>query len=402
MELNLENYESVRLWLSRLRPSSAKTYIFQFNRFYKWMQTNKVELAKLNPDELVVLQSEATNSERFRILDILQRYIGENHATLSYKRKMYKSIRSFFLHNRAELPQDRSFNIRGDKPKTLGTLKIDEVKLIILASKPVYQAAFMCMIQGGMGGAEICYWGENGWTKLMEDLKGDPDLIEIDLPGRKTKKFEKPYYTLIGRDAIEALRKWLSQRPKDSPYIFTNQYDEAITPHALQIYWVRVGRRIGVIDPIKRGAGRGHQTGKNLHELRDVFRSQWEKSPAKASVAEFLMGHIVDPLEYNKAHYDRKWVRKEYLNALPMLQIMSSGRPFGQVEEDEIINLQEKVKDLEARLERSTRELYLERVEAQRDLAEHQEDISRVKTELKRLFAEVEILKDKPVHAAEI
>jgi hypothetical protein len=41
-------------------------------------------------------------------------------------------------------------------------------------------------------------------------------------------------------------------------------------------------------------------------------------------------------------------------------------------------------------------------VEAQRDLAEHQEDISRVKTELKRLFAEVEILKDKPAHAAEI
>ncbi len=97
-----------------------------------------------------------------------------------------------------------------------------------------------------------------------------------------------------------------------------------------------MGRRIGVIDPIKRGAGRGHQTGKNLHELRDVFRSQWEKSPAKASVAEFLMGHVVDPLEYNKAHYDRKWVRKEYLNALPMLQLMSSGRPFGQVEEEKL------------------------------------------------------------------
>jgi len=152
MEPNLENYESVRNWLSRLRPSTAKTYLFQFNRFYRWMQKNEVELAKLNPDELVVLQSEATNSERFKILDVLQRYVGENHATLSYKRKMYKSIRSFFLHNRAELPQDRSFKIRGDKPKTLGTLTIDEVKLIILASKPVYQAAFMCMIQGGMGG----------------------------------------------------------------------------------------------------------------------------------------------------------------------------------------------------------------------------------------------------------
>lgn len=348
MATEIESYESVRNWLSRLRPSSAKTYLFQFNRFYRWMQKNGVELAKLSPDELVSLQSEATNSERFKILDVLQRYIGENHSTLSYKKKMYQSVRSFFLHNRGELPRDRSFNIRGDKPKTVGTLTIDEVKLIILASKPVYQAAFLCMFQGGMGGDEVCYWGENGWSKLEEDLKGDPDLIEIELPGRKMKKFEKPYYTIVGRDAVDALRKWLHHRPENTPYIFTNQYKEALTTHALQIYWVRVGRRIGIIDPIKRGAGRGHQTGKNLHELRDVFRSQWEKSPAKGSVAEFMMGHQVDPLEYNKACRDRKWTLGEYRKALPMFQILSSGRPFGQVAEDELESLQRKVQKLEA------------------------------------------------------
>jgi len=355
METKIEDYESVRNWLSRMRPSSAESYVFQFKRFYKWMQKNGVELGKLSPDELVVFQSEASNSERFKVLDVLQRYIGENHSTLSYKKKMYLSVRSFFLHNRAELPHDRSFNIRGDKPKTLGTLTIDEVKLIILASKPVYQAAFMCMIQGGMGGDEFCYWCENGWPKLEEDLKGKPDLIEIELPGRKAKKFESPYYTIIGRDAIEAIIKWLPYRPENTPYIFTNQYDKALTPHALHIYWVRVGRRIGVIDPIKRGRGRGHQTGKNLHEMRDVFRSQWEKSPAKGSVAEFLMGHRVDPLEYNKAHYDRKWVRKEYRKALPMLQIMSSGKPFGQVDEDEVDNLRDRINELEAELEAESR-----------------------------------------------
>jgi len=350
METKIEDYESVRNWLSRLRPSSAKTYIFQFNRFYKWMWKNGVEIGKLSPDELVILQSEASNSERFNVLDVLQRYVGENHATQSYKKKMYKCIRSFFLHNRAELPHDRSFNIRGDKPKTVGTLTVDEVKLIILASKSVYQAAFMCMFQGGMGEDEICYWSEHGWLKLEEALKGDPDLIEIDLPGRKAKKFEKPYYTLVGRDAIEALRKWLPYRPENTPYIFTNQYDEVITPHALGIYWVRVGRRIGVIDPIKRGRGRGHQTGKNLHEIRDVFRSQWEKGPAKGSVAEFMMGHVVDPLEYNKAFRDEGWVKKEYNKALPLLQIMSSGRPFGQVEEDEVLILKKEVARLEAKL----------------------------------------------------
>jgi hypothetical protein len=226
---------------------------------------------------------------------------------------------------------------------------------------------------------------------------------------------------LIGNDSITAIRNYLKIRPDKIPlldeagkpqlnevnekilipntFIFTNQSKQPIKKPGLYMLWRRTLKRLGYVE---RSNGTPVYSGKGPHEMRDTFRSMWERSPAKASVADFMMGHKGDPLAYNKAYRDEDWTRGEYSKALPYLEIMSSGRPFGQVEEDEIINLQEKVKDLEARLERSTRELYLERVEAQRDLAEHQEDISRVKTELKRLFAEVEILKDKPAHAAEI
>jgi len=78
-----------------------------------------------------------------------------------------------------------------------------------------------------------------------------------------------------------------------------------------------------------------------------VFRSQWEKSPVKGSVADFMMGHQVDPLLYNKAHRDGAWVRREYRKALPWLEIMSSGRPFGLVEEEEIDLLKKRVSQLE-------------------------------------------------------
>lgn len=392
----LKDYESVRNWLGRLRPSSARTYLFQFNRFYKWMRENDVELGKLSPDELVVLQSEAINSERFRVLDVLQRYVLEAHATLNYKKKMYNGVRSFFLHNRAELPRDKSFNLRGDKPKTQGTLTAEEIKRIVLASKPVYQAVILSMFQGGMGEDEFTYWNEHGLEKLKEDLRGDPEMIRIDLPGRKGKKFEKPYYTFIGHDAIRAIRNWLKRRPdKKKTYhpndknkkrknkriireepttaIFTNQYQDAISQHALQIYWTRVGRRIGVITPKTRGGGKGHQTGKNPHEFRDVFRSQWEKSPAKASVAEFCMGHVVDQLEYNKAHRDEGWVRREYEKAQPLLQIMSSTVPFNLIDADEVTKLRKKVARLES-----------ERIDVKR----------MVEEELAEVYAEIERLKE--------
>jgi hypothetical protein len=60
------------------------------------------------------------------------------------------------------------------------------------------------------------------------------------------------------------------------------------------------------------------------------------------------MGHMIDPLEYNKSFRDVGFYRKEYLKALPYLQIMSSPRPFGQVSEEEVESLRAEVERLRA------------------------------------------------------
>lgn len=98
----------------------------------------------------------------------------------------------------------------------------------------------------------------------------------------------------------------------------------------------------------RREGDSGHRTGRNPHEIRDLFRSQWEKSPAKASISEYLMGHVVDPLDYNKAFRDEWWVVGEHKKALSMLQIMSSTKPFGLIESDEIQDLRRQVEALQA------------------------------------------------------
>ena len=101
----------------------------------------------------------------------------------------------------------------------------------------------------------------------------------------------------------------------------------------------------------------GNRYGKSLHELRDVFRTQWTKAPDRPApeVGEFLMGHgSGDPNEYDKFYKDVEWVQDEYLKALPMLQIVSSGVPFGLIEKREI-------KETEQRLEARIRELESEK-----------------------------------------
>jgi hypothetical protein len=82
-----------------------------------------------------------------------------------------------------------------------------------------------------------------------------------------------------------------------------------------------------------------------------------------------------DPLGCNKTFRDENRVRKEYVKALPMLQIMSSGRPFGQVGEDEVSKLDSQIRDLEA----ENRDLRLEIDRLRKEYGTFDEQLERMR-----------------------
>jgi len=330
----------VSSWLTKFAESTQDNYGYHFDRWMKWMEKNGGALAGLSPSELLEYQREASNSESYVILDLVQRHCRETPGRYHYKLKPYTAVRSFFKHSRAPLPADE-FSPRAELPPVMGDLPLEEVKLVILSSNPVYRAVYLCILQGGIDEAGICDWSKAGVEDLKRDLselahvRRSDRILRIDLPGRKKFRNIRPFYTYVGSDAVDALVDWMKRRPEDAEAIFTNQYGKPISGSSMRNYWTRKMKRLGIIEPGEPG-NKGNRYGKNLHELRDVFRSQWEKSPAKGSVAEFMMGHQIDPLEYNKACRDKAWTFGEYRKALPMFEILSSGRPFGRVEEDEV------------------------------------------------------------------
>jgi integrase len=342
----------VDFWLSRLGDNTAKVYSRIFKNWIDWINENSERFKDATPDQLIQYQLDSDNGSKYHILNLIQRYIQTIKSSSGYKRKIYTVVKSFFLHNRTPLPPDPAFNMRGDKPRTRGTLTPDEIKQMVLGSKPMYQAAFLCMFQGGMGTDEFIYWSNHGLEDLKQALKEDPKIIKIDLPGRKKAKYEKSYYTFIGPDAIEYLKKWMQQRPEDSPAIFTDQYRTPLTQTGLYHYWNRLTKRIGIVKPMNNGSS-SSRYGKNPHEMRDVFRSQWGISTAKPSVGEFLMGHVIDPYEYDKSYRNVDAYRREYLKALPKLQIISSGEPFGRVEDSKVKQLEDEVEKLREQLQKS-------------------------------------------------
>ncbi|MCB2172415.1 hypothetical protein KQH65_06745 [archaeon] len=337
--MELEKYPTVQSWTNRLSESSKETYLSYFSRFMEWLKKHGGEFKDYTPDQLIEYQKKCDNGSRYDILDTAQRYINQYQARVNTKNTAYGTIRSFFMHNRAELPKDPGFMIRSKKPPTVGTLTAEEIKQVILSCNPAYQAVYLVMFQAALDHQLFMYWNTHGYQSLIEQLRENPEVIKIDLPGRKKYRNEKPYYSFIGRDAIEALRNWFQHRPENSEAIITNQFGKPIQSYDLKTYWIRHLRKIGIVGK-EKGKPHVSRTGKNLHEMRDVFRSLWSRSPAKHWMAEYFMGHSIDPLEYDKSFRQIEDYKTEYMKAAPYLNIMSRGEAFGLVEKTEIQRLE--------------------------------------------------------------
>jgi len=345
-----EQPEMVERWLDRLSPASEKTNRFIFSKFLAWLQGKGGRFSTFSVEELVEFQKEAGNGDAFKILDEVQSYINSlKDLRLSSLETYYAVIRSFFAHNRAELPKDKTFKPRSTVAPVRGSLPPQEIRDMVLAAKPRYRAIFLSMFQSGMGQEEFSFWNLNGWKTLKEQLDSGTKVIKIDLPGRKKKKFKRTYYTFIGKDAIDAIRHYVDNlRPDREDAIFFDQYGRPVTKTAVREYWRRLSYSSGLIEPNKstdKSVIARTRHGKGLHELRDTFRSLWSKAPAQNFVGEFIMGHEIDPQNYDKSSVDVDFYREEYLLAEDILNIMSSDRAYGKVNESE-------VRDLKAEIER--------------------------------------------------
>jgi len=347
---DLEGNKSVIFWRGRVSQGTYRNYVANLGIFMRWLKENGGDLADMSPDGLIDYQKNTDNGTVYDILNLVQTWSQSLRTPegvdyrLNSKKGAYTALRSFFAHNRAPLPRD-PYTLRSETPDAVGTLTIGEVRDIAISAKPMYRAVILSMFESGLDLQGFQHWNLNGWEELEDALRGKPEVIKIRLPFRKMNR--NPFYTFIGGDAIEAIRKYIPTRPTDvkRQAIFYTQYKTPLSPVTLQQYWLE---RLDNLGLIVRKSGRGRRYGKNLHEMRDVFRSQWEKSPAKASVAEFCMGHKIDPLGYNKAHRDEDWVTEEYLQALPMLEIMSSDTPYNRVDAKMVKNMIKEIADLKA------------------------------------------------------
>ena len=176
------------------------------------------------------------------------------------------------------------------------------------------------------------------------------------------KKNHSPFYTFLGHDTLAAWLEYFEKErgwPKPSePIAVVRGGTRSPTKQAIRYVFETLCVRFK-LRPKNPGRGdRGHRTGVNLHEFRDVARSHLQTAKRDGldeTCIEFWMGHRVDPLAYNKfAELEQKYVADNYRIAEKYLNILSTPleSEIAKEQNERIVALEKQITEMRQTLEK--------------------------------------------------
>jgi len=241
---------------------------------------------------------------------------------------------------------------------TIARLTPDALRQIIMAAKPRDQSFLLFKFHSMQDTARMLWINRHAWTQIKPQLEQGgwrdrnnklwENVMRIEVPLER-KGNPRPYFCFIGKEAIEALRKYLNLQGEPGPTIW-KQLGSEITMMKMML---RLNRRIGVVPGQPKAWDHGVRYGFNLHEMRDVAKSLWHESGADLLVADFCMGHTVDPLGYDKIYtLSPDYAVRQFKQAEPYLTLTEV-----RTTRESTRDMQE-LKDRLARLET----IYMERI----------------------------------------
>ena len=342
-----ENPE-VEEWLGSVTLPTAKNYALRFKAFHDWL-TAAGGFKGYTPSQILDFQDRATGRARVKIANRLGVFCKELGGELrpATVRGYYMAVRSFFAYHGCALSK-RGFSLPDNhKEPTPQLLNRDGLIKIIAAAKLRDKAIYTIAFQGAMGWREFDQFNR-AWDQIAPQFEGGAEHIIVKLTARKRRRgLTNGFFTIVGRDGVALLREYLKVRgsPASGEPIFIRTHggkgdDPAIAARTYRKNLETLARRVGLI---KQGDDRH---GYGPHQVRDVFRTQWQLTAADGDVAEFMMGHQVDPNKYLKFSKVPSYCVEEYKKAEGRLSLVSIPDP-GLVSADEVAALKGRVAELE-------------------------------------------------------
>lgn len=320
-----EEEKSVQWWRSRIDSVTFAPYWTFVYRFFQYIQKG--------PDEAKEWAKGC--SDKYEVLNEIQAFVNSLEG-LRWKSKMnaYTGILSFFAHNRVPLPDDPSFKVHSAVPKTQRMIKITHLLELIGLSVQPYRSMILVKWMSLQDTEGLNYINLNHAGTIVNALREGNEVCRLDMPGRKQSKNRNPYFTFIGKDALDSLRDYFDRlrgwpKPTEPVWLYGFQKhnpsaaNNAVTKIAFIHYWSRLLRKAGLIP--KKPGKRTDRYGFNAHNTRDLAITKLEPVVGlKRNSVEFWTGHEIDKNGYLDLYMKQDYVLQQYLLAQPELNIISN------------------------------------------------------------------------------
>jgi len=350
---------TVKRYASGLAATTAKTRLPVLKSF--------LEFVGLEPTEAVEFQRK--NPMSYRFVDLAYDWLKGRNLQISSMQTKMGTLRGFFLANRAPLPKDRH-RFHSEKAPVVAELTVEEFRKIVVSCNLTYRAAYMVQFQSGSGVGELLYINTELADHIWDEIKKGKQIIRLNLPGRKSNRNVRPYYSFIGSDAVDTLKQLFYSRGwKRDSVLFRSEYGEPLSKDSLQTYFRNRAFKLGLIKrhtfpcldcggetvrrqrkvdgvsgvyylctvchvekpssefKVSHRVRGGIRYRMRTHELRDLFRTEWHRAQTYFGVdpdaGEFFMGHMVDPLKYDKIMRDKSYGLEQFRKAVSMLNVLS-------------------------------------------------------------------------------
>lgn len=192
-------------------------------------------------------------------------------------------------------------------------LKWDDANRIADAAGSPYNMIFRIMVQTGWGIGEFLKFNTpETWRRAKAKLAGDPtaEFFRFDFSGRKRNN--RPFYSLVPMKTLRECVALEARKGLSLPICGRGRNGTPGTPlDHVHLFSARTYIESAFRTALKRAPVTDVQGTPGAHELRDVFFTRAVQVGCAESAANFVMGHMIDKLGYNKACNNEAWVWSE-------------------------------------------------------------------------------------------
>jgi integrase len=293
------------LWLKGLKSETAKVYGRYARRLFTAMN--------LTPDEALEKVKQEASMNRWDTYSDLVAKTAEFTERGRYLATF--ALRSFLFKNGIMmLPPARTSE--PTRVKDNAPLSWDDALAICAAASKPYNLAFKMMLHCGWGSQEFLRFNTTqNWEHIKTLLANgkDQEYVRVEMP-RGRKRNRSPFYSLIPTGLLKEVLAANIQIPITASH-----------GYALDENHKRTNKVAGIpLDMAHHASARLYLekafatalkrapitiTGKPTpHEMRDTFRTRAQLMACEGTIAEFAMGHQIDPLGYNKCYMKEAYV----------------------------------------------------------------------------------------------